>query len=66
MRDNSRTKADAARFAAIAGASEHVGSPVGDQEPNPLLDERNRCSVCEHGHHGHVCRWCIAEGRAAS
>ena len=37
MNDNSRTEADAARFAAIAGASEHIGSPVGDQEPEPLL-----------------------------
>lgn len=37
MNDNSRTEADAAHFAAIAGASEHIGSPVGDQEPDPLL-----------------------------
>lgn len=34
MNDNSRTEADAAHFAAIAGAGEHVGSPVGDQEPD--------------------------------
>jgi hypothetical protein len=36
MNDNSRTEADAAHFAAIAGASEHIGSPVGDQEPDPV------------------------------
>jgi hypothetical protein len=36
--DFTTTEADAAYFAAIAGASEHIGSPVGDQEPNPLLD----------------------------
>lgn len=35
MNDNSRTEHDAAHFAAIAGASEHIGSPVGDQEPDP-------------------------------
>jgi hypothetical protein len=35
--DFTTTEADAARFAAIAGASEHIGSPVGDQEPNPTL-----------------------------
>jgi hypothetical protein len=32
--DTSNTEHDAAHFAAIAGASEHVGSPVGDQEPD--------------------------------
>jgi hypothetical protein len=35
--DNSRTEHDAAHFAAIAGASEHVGNPVGDQDPDPTL-----------------------------
>jgi hypothetical protein len=34
--DFTNTEAGAAHFAAIAGASEHIGSPVGDQEPDPV------------------------------
>lgn len=33
----------------------------GDQEPN---EPRAFCSRCEYGHDGHVCRRCIAEGKA--
>lgn len=34
-----------------------------DCEPNELLDETHACSVCEHGHSGFVCRWCIGLGK---
>lgn len=34
-----------------------------DCEPNELIDETRFCDSCEHGHHGHLCRWCIADGR---
>lgn len=61
----SNDEAAARDTADLLGASEHIGGGMGDQEPRPELDETNRCSRCEHGHGGHVCRWCIAEGKTA-
>lgn len=34
-----------------------------DCEANELVDEGRFCSVCEHGHGGVVCRWCVAVGK---
>lgn len=68
MNDNSRTEADAARFAAIAGASEHIGNPVGDQEPDQAWAKAlgpdpwdTRCVWCQGGEGDHWHRLCWAE-----
>jgi hypothetical protein len=34
----------------------------GDQEPS---EPREWCSLCEHGHTGVVCRWCVGLGRTS-
>lgn len=49
--------------AAAAHAENAEGMTAEDCEPNELLDEARFCTLCEHGHGGHVCRWCIASGR---
>lgn len=59
----SRDEAGAREWAALIGRNEDSSSEVGNQEPNELLDERFRCQICEHGHQGHVCRWCVAAGK---
>ena len=66
MKDHSRDESAARDAANLAGRVEDFGGGVGDQSPNPLLDERFRCVICEHGHQGHICRWCVAAGKAAS
>lgn len=62
--DFTATEADAAQYARDLGQHEAIGGD-GDQEADALLDETGLCSICEHGHHGHVCRWCIGLGRAS-
>lgn len=55
MNDNSRTEHDAAHFAAIAGASEHVGGGFEVNVPTPY------CSVCQRGTKDYVCGPCARE-----
>jgi hypothetical protein len=60
--DNSRTEADAARFAAIAGRDEDFGGGPGDQGVSPLdrVDD-TRCVWCQGGEGDHWHRLCWAE-----